>query len=149
PSGKSRTGRRIPKTPGSILAGDVTIRVFAEFPVASNGSAFRTTRAICSHRRDHMSNTATAPMNHADAKMKWKEWASTGVTVAAGCSETETGDTPNGWLICRTTTGTSIGATDRTGCHCNIPPNPTKSENGRRNFTDAISHNRYRTTALF
>src|SRR5438105_2401543 len=104
PSGKSRTGRKIPKTPGSKPSGEERIGILLAasagltLPEDSNTSALRATRATRAHRRHHVKSTATTPIIHAAASIRETGLEPAGIEGGVWNDGDIAAGTINGWL---------------------------------------------------
>src|ERR1700730_3570842 len=161
PAGRTRTGWKIPKRPASIVDFEKMRSICLDRPKSRSkrrkASTSRPDRmgatpriaADTRRRRDHQKkSTATKPQHQTIRRTLGNERiASANSVVSADVMDwPEFADT-NGWLmLCtvRRTVGVLIS-----GDQPIWRPTATRSENGIRNLTDAISQTRWRIRAWF
>src|SRR5579872_1415682 len=160
PAGSNNTGRKIPKIPGSTAVAidtnstraQITMRrctrssAFTSDP-SGNGMAARTAAPIRCQRLHQEYKMATQPQNHRASTRAGNTPAALEPAVDVTIAETKPCSTTKGWLaccttdvICETRCGVALG-------HAKWFPALTSKAKGTRNFTDAASHNAYRTCA--
>src|SRR5579872_173587 len=134
PSGSSSTGRKIPKMPGSNSAGEDSTGTSA---CRANGDPARTAARMRRQRTHQKSATVRNPQIQIANKMIGIGFSAEGSVI--GAVGTETAGAVNGrliWSIAMESPDAELaGAVDDP----KWLPIATSSENGMRNFTEAIS----------
>src|SRR5579884_3505574 len=131
PAGSNRTGRKMPKMPGSIRDIEERTRTGASL---GTGVAQRTAARVRSQDRPLRASTTRKPQSQSPNRM-----AGIGFEAVAGAGVDAQSAKVNGWPICATDAGMVGRATGVASGHRNRPPMATNKENGTRNFNDAIS----------
>src|SRR5690242_18253294 len=141
PSGSSRTGQKMPNTPGSICEGEDKAGMGKP---SGSGMAFLRIRRICIQHLSQKAMPTTMPQSHTARRIDASGNDACGETTWVGAV-----DAAKGWIALSTTNdhcGWAMGAPLR---QLNRLPSATRKENGRRNLTDAANHSQYRTAARF
>src|ERR1035441_3789935 len=142
PSGSSKTGLRMPTTPGSIRAG-ADITGIGRF--RSRGVAARRIPRIWRHGLSQKMTPIAMPQSQTPNRM-----AGNGLRAGAAAAGKGAGaGIAKGWLISSIAKESCDGAMTGAVRHPSWEPALTRREKGIRNFTDAASQIQYRTDARF
>src|SRR6267378_2358834 len=154
PCGHIKTGRAMPKIPGSREVRDKKISIRFGIPAirssqrsastsrpSRKGTAFRIAAEIRRQRRYQTKTTTRNPESHATVRTAGSRWVKFEETVAGvarnimdivGCV--------NGWLTSSIAKYKPAFVPAELRDHGRWLPMATSNENGIRNFTDAASH---------
>src|SRR6266700_2602724 len=144
PSGNSKTGRKIPKTPGSRNEEE---EIAGTGMPSSIGDPARIT-AVMRRQRIHQAYAIPAnPTAHAIQSMSGSRFVL--VAVSDGDGDGETTGFGSGSLTRSATVTKTEGVDTGAVRQPRLLPNATSKENGTRNFRDAATQIQWRTLAGF